>query len=194
MVYMSMQPYIKKALVALFDMTSCAPNRLPMRQDITDVTPLQSEGMSEGKAEFMKKMGVCHWVATSVALTTKPATSRIGQHMANPTAGALQAIDDLLRYHATNSNQGLGTPLIDLDLPTGADAFEISTDADNSSDPSINNKRRARYGDLIGYKNSPSAIASTGGRASSVSPVICNSKTLGISFAVSQINEACWPR
>lgn len=185
MIYMSMQPYIKKAL-ALFDMTGCAPNRLPMRQDITDDTPLQSEG----KAEFMKKMGVCHWVATSVALTTKPATSRIGQHMANPTAGALQAIDDLLRYHATNSNQGLGTPLIDLDLPTGADAFEISTDADNSSDPSINNKRRARYGDLIGYKNSPSAIASTGGRASSVSPVICNSKTLGISFAVSQINEA----
>ena len=80
MIYMSMQPYIKKAL-ALFDMTGCAPNRLPMRQDITDDTPLQSEG----KAEFMKKMGVCHWVATSVALTTKPATSRIGQHMANPS-------------------------------------------------------------------------------------------------------------
>jgi hypothetical protein len=185
MIFLSMQPYIKKAL-ALFGMTDCTPNRLPMRQDITDDTQLQLAQ----KAEFMQKMGVCHFLASSVALTTKPAASRIGQYMANPTVGALIAINDLLRYHATNSNIGLGAPLIDLDMPSGADAFEISTDADNSSDPSVNNKRRARYGNLIGYKNSPSAIASTGGRASTVSPIICNSKTLGISFAIAQINES----
>ena len=131
-----------------------------------------------------------HWLASTTSVTTKHTTSRISQHMAKPTVGALIALNDLIRYHSSHADYGLGSPLIDPDLPVGHDGFALFTDSDNSSNPEIQNRRRAQHGNLMGYRHSQTAIDLTGGRASEITPIISNSKVLSIAFATPHIGES----
>ena len=72
--------------------------------------------------------------------------------MASPNVGALKAFNDLLRYHKVVTWM-LASPLIDPNPPVGSARYGLYVDADNSSNPEINNKRKdkAMYGFVFGY-------------------------------------------
>ena len=102
----------------------------------------------------------------------------------------MEAVNNLLRYHKGHKHYGLGSPLVDLHIPAGRERYAIFTDADNSSNPSVANKRRAHYGNNVSYRHSPEAIAATNGKASEITPIISNSKTLGVAVANRNIDES----
>ena len=188
-VYMDMQPYIAKSL-RLFGMDGgdCSPLRIPMYGPIDDDTALSVDD----QAEFLTKVGVCHWIAQTVSPTTKFTIQRCAQHMAAPSVGAMKAVDDLLRYHKGHPHKGLASPLFDPDPPAGHDSYRMYTDSDNSSNREINNKRKAMYGYVFGYAHSQAAIdlvAAAGKRLSKITPFSANSKSLGVAFAHKAIGE-----
>lgn len=102
------------------------------------------------QATFLSKVGVCQWITQGVSPTTKFTVQRIAQHMASPNVGALKAFNDLLRYHKVVTWM-LASPLIDPNPPVGSARYGLYVDADNSSNPEINNKRKAMYGFVFGY-------------------------------------------
>ena len=102
----------------------------------------------------------------------------------------MEAVNDLLRYHKGHKHYGLGSPLVDLHIPAGRERYAIFTDADNSSNPSVANKRRAHYGNNVSYRHSPEAITATNGKASEITPIISNSKTPWVAVANRSIDEA----
>ena len=194
--YADMQPYIVKS-IDYFNMSGddYPVSTLPFKQEILDpsdpdsgiaLTPIECE-------EFLAKVGVCNWLAGTVAPTTKFPIQRISMHMAQPTRGALKAVNTLLQYHKGNPFMGLAAPLIDPDPLQGADQYSMTVDADNSSNPEMNNKRRARYSIVFGYRHSDAAIERvkrlTGRSIPDVTPILVYSKNLGIAFATKQIGE-----
>lgn len=185
MLYMDMSTYIASAKQML-GIEAFPKTRLPLRADITNLEPLPTADTGT----FLSMLGINHWLASTTSVTTKYAAARISQHMARPNRGAFEAVKTLFHYHCTNPNLGLGVPLRDPDLAVGRDLFVIHVDADNSSNPETQNKRRAHYSNVMGYANSDAAIAATGGRASKVSPVIVNAKTLGIAVACKAFTES----
>ena len=185
MLYMDMSTYISSAK-RMLGIDAFPKTRLPLRADITNLEPLPAAD----HGTFLSMLGISHWLASTTSVTTKYAAARISQHMAKPNRGAFEAVKTLFHYHCTNPNLGLGVPLRDPDLAVGRDLFVIHVDADNSSNPETQNKRRAHYSNVMGYANSAAAIAATGGRASAVSPVIVNAKTLGIAVACKAFTES----
>ena len=193
MIMMDMQPYIMKALES-FGMSDIEPSdvkysgRLPMLHTIDDKNLLGPDDA----ADFLSKVGVTHWLGSTVSPSTKFTVNRCASYMANPTVGALRAVNDLLLYHKEHAHYGLGIPLIDETVGTGHDAWAIYCDSDNSNNAEINNKRRGQYGYVVGYRTSKDTItrlANKGINASPITPIMANAKTTGIAFATPDIGE-----
>jgi len=192
-IYMDMQPYIARSLTLFgMDGDDCEPLRIPMYGEIIHSPDLEKKLSVADAATFLSKVGVCHWIAQSVSPTTKFTIQRIAQHMASPNVGALKAVNDLLRYHKGHMHSGLASPLFDPNPPVGKAKYALYVDADNSSNPEIQNKRKGMYGFVFGYAHSDEAlqlVAKAGKRCTKVSPITANSKSFGIAFATPHIGE-----
>ena len=110
--------------------------------------------------------------------------------MASPCKGALDLVNQILRYHATNPDLGIGVPLVDPKPPQGANAIAIYCDSDNSCNPEVQNKRRGQFSNIIGYRSSQEAVDAIGGIVPTIAPVMMASKTLGIAFATPLIGKS----
>jgi len=152
---------------------------MPIYDNITDDTPLTFRE----RKEFMSKVGCSTWLQNTVMLSDKFAHSRIAMKMANPTRGALAAINTKLQYNVDHANIGIGIPLYDPEPPTGRDQFFVHVDSDNGCNPDVENKRRAHYCNVMGYRSSQKAVDIIGGIVTAHTPVMLASKTLGIAFA-----------
>ena len=187
-VFMSMEPYIKK-ISQEFNITPSPPGekvKMPIYDNISDDTPLTFRE----RKEFMSKVGCSTWLQNTVMLADKFAHSRIAMKMANPTRGALKAINTKLQYNVDHANMGIGIPLYDPEPPTGRDQFFVHVDSDNGCNPDIANKRRAHYCNVMGYQSSQKAVDLIGGITTTHTPVMLASKTLGIAFAHRDITES----
>ena len=98
-VYISMQDYIRTILVKL-GMEGCASPgiKTPTKKAIDDLTPVDAKE----RAFFMSACGMLGWLAMTAGPELKYYHSRISQHMAEPTAGALGAVRHVVRYCATS--------------------------------------------------------------------------------------------
>ena len=172
-IFLSMGPYIKKTLKH-FNMEDCKPARAPISKNVDNLEPLNFDERNE----FMSKLGACGWIANTVCMQTKHAVHRAAQHMASPCKGALDLVNQILRYHATNPDLGIGVPLVDPNPPQGADAIAIYCDSDNSCNPEVQNKRRGQFSNIIGYRSSQEAVDAIGGIVPTIAPVMMASKTL----------------
>lgn len=106
------------------------------------------------------------------------------------TAGALKAVNDILRYISGCTNLGLGVPNVDPGIPDDSSLYVIHCDADNSSNPEINAKRRAHFSYAIGTQNSAEARSLATGPVSDVTLLMHAAKNLGVSVASTQFEES----
>ena len=74
----------------------------------------------------------------------------------------------------------MASPLLDSTQPVGSARYGLYVDADNSSNPEIKNKRKAMYAFVFGYVRGSSIAAASGKRCPKISPVIANSKSIGM--------------
>ena len=93
-VYISMQDYIRTMLVKL-GMEGCASTSIktPIKKAIDDLTPVDAKE----KAFFMSACSMLGWLAMTARPDLKYCHSHISQHMAEPTAGALEAVQHTVR-------------------------------------------------------------------------------------------------
>ena len=141
-------------------------------------------------AEFHAKMGCAGWIAHTTHMQAKFAVYRAAQGMAKPTQGHLKHINQVLRYFSAQRKLAIGVPLFDPNPPTGQDAYAIYCDADNSSNPEINNKRRAQWSYVFAVVSSQEAVDAIGNIVPTHAPIMMASKSTGVAFATSRIGEA----
>ena len=144
--FVSMQSYIDAMLTRL-DMADVKTNgvKVPISQPITDLTPASQE---EGKF-LLRACGMLGWLAGTVRIDLRYCHSRIAQHMANPTVGAVKAVRQAIRYCASTRELCLWQPK---DASGGWTHF---SDSDHAGNAEKQNSRRSQLGYVSTYRGTP---------------------------------------
>ena len=140
--YLSMESYIDTMMHNLeLDPTTFRKVRTPISRPIDDDQPLDAEGMSF----FRRGVGMIGWLAFTGRPDLKYCHSRISQHMARPTAGALAALHHALRYCYFTKTLGLHQKH---GLGASVDEMRFYCDSDQSGNKEVQNKRRSQLGNI----------------------------------------------
>ena len=138
-VYLSMGNYVRKLLETL-GMQDCKHQTVPLTGPVTDFTPLSRQQTQL----FMTIVGSLGWLAATTRIDVRHAHSRLSQHLAKPTVGALELGVGTLGYLRLNPDLCLAQLFRDAvnpDVP-----FTFYTDSDHASNGEVQNKRRSQYG------------------------------------------------
>ena len=178
--YISMHRYIQNMLDAYGlknEKMKDVPMAAPVSTDGDDAKPLN---YSESK-QFMSILGSIGWLNLTARPDVAYAHSRIGQHMANPTRGALRAVKRVCAYLQKTSEYALVSPLhyehLDF-IPEGVEeqyGWAFFSDSDHAGNAEVQNKRRSQNG----------IVATLNG-----APVSWTSKASSVAFASADIGEA----
>ena len=136
-----------------------------MDAEITDLTPL-SPGLQK---LFMTGVGCLGWLANTVRIDIALAHSRISQHMAKPTVGAMEALKRTWQYLQQHSKLCLRQSL------DSSTTWGFWCDSGHAGNPLEPNNRKSQNGVL--------AMVGT-------APVMWGSKVTSIAFAHPDIGEA----
>ena len=139
-VYLTMENYVDAMMVKLdLEPSQFRKVRSPISAEIKDGTPCDKTEATL----FMMGAGMLGWLAFTGRPDLKYAHSRISQHMAKPTMGALAALHHCLRYCWFTKNLCLHQPRGKGLLP---EEWEFSCDSDQSGNTEENNNRRSQMG------------------------------------------------
>ena len=156
-VYISMHNYID-VMVMKLDMEDANPGKvkLPISKPIDDDQPATVE---QGKW-LLKACGCLGWLAGTSRVDLRLAHSRISQHMAAPTLGAVDAAKQAVKYCMATRELCLYQPF------AGVKSWSHYSDSDHAGNAEIGNKRRSQLGYVSMYGRSP---LGWGSKVSSVS-------------------------
>ena len=182
--YLSMEHYIANCLEIL-GWESLKPTQTPIRKQINpegDSPPLPSHLA----AQFHTGLGMIGWMSNTARIDISYTYSRIGQHQANPTEDAMDALQYAFRYLSGARTLTLSTCLeessIDvwhapLFVPQLNDQYgwKFFVDTDFAGNTEVQNKRRSQMG----------MIATHGG-----APVFWKSGVSTVCFACDDLEEA----
>ena len=141
-IYLSMESYIETMLHNLdLDPTTFRRVRTPISMPIEDSRQLDRDG----EKFFRSGVGMIGWLAFTGRPDLKYCHSRISQHMANPTVGAMAALSHALRYCYFTKDLGLFQP-----VGKGCSLAEMRfyCDSDQSGNKESQNKRRSQLGSI----------------------------------------------
>ena len=178
-IYISMHRYIQNMLDA-YDLRQRKVRDTPISAEIAtegkDATPLDFKD----KKRFMSILGSIGWLNLTARPDVAYAHSRIGQHMANPTKGALRAVLRVCDYLKGTSELALTASLNGLDEttivdPETAKGWSFFSDSDHAGNAEVNNKRRSQNGYIFMLNGAP---------------VQWTSKASSVAFAHPDIGEA----
>lgn len=148
--YISMATYVHKSLHAL-GAVGCKEYDTPISKHVTDTRPLDRSETSF----FMTGTGCMGWLAMTGRPDLKHAHSRLSQHLAKPTQGALQQLWQALGYLNKYPDLCLAQIYADLaDYPQD-NPWRFYVDADHATNPEPQNKRRSQYGALATIGKTP---------------------------------------
>ena len=162
-VFLSMQHYIETMMHNLdLDTSKFRRCRTPISAEISDTTPLSKEEATF----FMSGTGMIGWLAVTGRPDLKYAHSRISQHLAHPSVGALGALMHAIRYcHFTKhyclcqSKLVTDTKSCDLEGPHSklfsCGEWGLFCDSDQSGNAEVQNKRRSQLGLLAKFGTAP---------------------------------------
>ena len=148
-VFLSMQHYIETMMHNLdLDTSKFRRCRTPISAEISDTTPLSKEEATF----FMSGTGMIGWLAVTGRPDLKYAHSRISQHLAHPSVGALGALMHAIRYcHFTKhyclcqSNLVTDNKSCELEGPHSklfsCGEWGLFCDSDQSGNAEVQNKR-----------------------------------------------------
>ena len=148
-IYLSMESYITRMLESM-NLSDLAHVSTPISDDIRDLSPL----CPKLRKEFMTGVGCVGWLANTVRLDVALAHSRIAQHMAKPTAGALKALRQCIRYLASTRSACIYQPLSDTSAAhSEAHGWRFFCDSDDGS--AAHNEGKAQKGFLAKVGTAP---------------------------------------
>ena len=147
--YLSMENYINTMIHNLgLDPTKFRKVRTPISCPVMDFTPLSPD---EAKF-FMSGTGMIGWLAVTGRPDLKYCHSRISQHLATPTRGALANLLHAVRYCYWSKSlclhQAEGK-----EVPPAE--WSLSCDSDQSGNTEPQNKRRSQLGSLAMFGTCP---------------------------------------
>ena len=148
-VYLTMENYVDAMMVKLdLEPSNFRRVRSPISAEIKDDVPC----CKTEATLFMMGTGMLGWLAFTGRPDLKYAHSRISQHMAKPTRGALAALHHCLRYCWFTKNLCLHQPA---GKGLHPDEWEFSCDSDQSGNTEENNNRRSQMGLLARLGSAP---------------------------------------
>ena len=162
-IFLSMQHYIETMMHNLdLDTSKFRRCRTPISAEISDTTPLSEEDA----AFFMSGTGMIGWLAVTGRPDLKYAHSRISQHLAHPSVGALGALMHAVRYchftkqyclcqSAVNSNGELKDETHPHFKLYSCEGWGLYCDSDQSGNTEVQNKRRSQLGLLAKLGTAP---------------------------------------
>ena len=162
-VSISMETYIVNCLDYM-GWTDCKPASTPMIDPIDPDTPKLSDDLIP---YFHTGKGFADWLANTNRPDIAYANSRIGQHQANPTQSAYDALHRLFRYLSGTRKLRLAAPththqnnFSDQSLfqsHSGPDQYhwEFYTDSDFAGNAEPQNKRRSQNGYIVLLNGTP---------------------------------------
>ncbi len=162
--YLEMHTYIDNCL-QLLEWTALKPASHPIRQPIDPSSrPLDNEKA----AKFQTGLGMAGWLQITGRPDIAHACSRLGQHQANPTESALDALEYLWRYLKGAKYWCLSGPMYTSDrdvrstssfgqTPTTNDqeGWKFYVDTDHAGNAEPQNKRRSQIGILVTLNSVP---------------------------------------
>ena len=145
-------------MVMKLDMEDADPSKVkvPISKPIEDNRPATVE---QGKW-LLKACGCLGWLAGTSRIDLRFAHSRISQHMAAPTVGAIDAAKQAVKYCMATRELCLYQPF------AGVKSWSHYSDSDHAGNAEIGNKRRSQLGYVSVYGRSP---LGWGSKVSSVS-------------------------
>ena len=190
-VCLSMQTYIERACEVL----EVQPQQRAVATPITTAIDPESGPITPKEfKKFLTGLGMLGWLAQTGRPDVAYCYSRIGQHSANPSSSALQAVlrafQYLLQHKTLSLSAPFGMPDRDLSSETGPwsvspegvhewmgdpqQGFRFYTDSDHAGNTEIQNRRRSQNGMIIVYNGAP---------------VYWQSKASSVTFACEDIGE-----
>ena len=186
-IYLDMERYVTTVALPVLGLEQCTPVSTPIAAPIpTDSPPLDPPS----RRKFMTAVGCLGWLVNTGRPDCAYAHSRIAQHMALPTEGALQAVLRVFRYLKGTANLALSAPLygpdVDVEVAFTQQPLQQSTrtvdhgwrffcDTDFAGNCEPQNRRRSQNG----------VVAMQNGAA-----VFWASKVSSVAFAHPDIGEA----
>ena len=186
-IYLDMERYITTVALPVLGLEQCKPVSTP----ISDPIPADSPPLDPpSRRKFMTAVGCLGWLVNTGRPDCAYAHSRIAQHMALPTEGALNAVLRVFRYLKGTANLALSAPLYgpDIDVETAFDRLSLQEstrkvdhgwrffcDTDFAGNCEPQNRRRSQNG----------VVAMQNGAA-----VFWASKVSSVAFAHPDIGEA----
>lgn len=146
---LSMESYHRK-LLANMGMSDVKPIGTPLSEPIQE-----SENLSSSEAtRFRSGLGGVGWLASTIRPDLAYAFSRLGQHMASPTVGAMEALNRVLRYISGTTHAALEMPLNTTDSLT-ENIYDFFCDSDHAGNREVQNERRSQSGRLARLNGVP---------------------------------------
>ena len=185
-IYLSMAKYIDTAL-ELLGWTELKPVSTPINQP---VDPDSKALKAEQRQQFMTAMGCLGWLSNTGRPDISYSHSRIGQHMAQPTQSALDAIQRVFRYLKGSKDyclrgrlQGKETSPEDLLQNKSTEIgnhWALYCDSDHAGNAETQNERKSQNG----------FVALQGEAEEDMVPSKWSSKKSSVAFAHPEIGEA----
>ena len=158
-IHLSMEEYHTKLLDSM-GMANCRPLGTPFEGQITDTTPLSGEQTTL----YRQGIGGIGWLANTIRPDLAYSFSRLGQHLANPSVGAMEALKRTLRYISGTKNFSLSTS-----LDTNQNTWEFYCDSDHGGNAEANNQRKSQTGFVALLNGAPVLWKSTVQSCSAIS-------------------------
>ena len=161
-IYMCMLSYIDNAIKAL----NITPSKRMVSTPISDPIDTDSPLLDKyGIKQFLTALGMLGWLAQTVRCDVAYAFSRIGQHSAQPTVSALNAVIRVFKYLLQTKDLAISAKLHDperditdklsnLQLDEKPQ-FRFYTDTDHAGNREPQNKRRLQNGLVVTLRGAP---------------------------------------
>jgi hypothetical protein len=147
---LTMEDYHDK-LLRNMEATGVRPVGTPIAHKIEDSDLLSDSGASR----YRSGVGGIGWLANTIRPDMAYTFSRLGQHLANPTSAAMDALHHALRYLAGTTSAGLRMSLSVVDSLT-VNEFDFFSDSDHAGNGEPQNARRSQSGHIARQNGAPS--------------------------------------